>query len=84
MAPVVTTIRNTDNVYKKQNELIAMETVSKDKLNAILDSAFMESSYDEDGDLVIKYIMRFALLIVTKAMAAGRVSGGLASRFPRS
>ena len=36
------------------DELITAENLSKEFLKSILDTAYMETSYDEDGDLTVK------------------------------
>jgi hypothetical protein len=36
------------------DELITLENLTKESLKSILDMAFMDTSYDEDGDLKVK------------------------------
>jgi hypothetical protein len=46
-----------------QNDLVTPESVSKEKLKAALDAAFIDAAFDSDGDLLIKDEIRcFAFL----------------------
>lgn len=49
-----------------QNELLTPESISKENLKAALDAAFIDASFDSDGDLVIKDDVRCFVFIHEK------------------
>lgn len=45
------------------DELITPDNVSKELLKSVFDAAFMETTYDRDGDLVVKEQVRCVVLV---------------------